>query len=212
VDILFIRHAQSMGNLTLDYSTGLHDTLSTLGQEQADRVIETLTDLAPGKIYTSPLGRALGTILPFLRASGRSAEVWPELCEGCWQYDLEAPASPEPRWAEPVRLPTHCNGCLRFREDDVARRYAPEDETYADGVRRVEWCRSRLLAETAGKPGAALVVGHGCHGARLLERLLDWEPKGRFVFDNTEICRLAETAPGRYVLATSHRMVVDEDP
>jgi broad specificity phosphatase PhoE len=209
VDIVFIRHAQSMGNLTLDYSTGLHDTLSTLGQEQADRVIEKLVDLKPSRIYTSPLGRALGTILPFLQTSGFSAEVWPELCEGCWQYDLEAPASPEPRWTDPVRLPTHCNGSLRFREDDVNRRYAPEDETYADGLRRVEWCRARLLAETSGESGAALVVGHGCHGARLLELLLGWEPIGRFVFDNTEICRLVETDAGRYSIVTSHRMVVD---
>ena len=45
MDLRFLRHAESIGNATNDYSTDIHDRLSVRGHAQAEALIGWLQEL-----------------------------------------------------------------------------------------------------------------------------------------------------------------------
>jgi broad specificity phosphatase PhoE len=204
MQLLFCRHGQSVGNLTEDYSTPDHDQLSPLGWEQAERLAERLAEYTFDALYASPARRAMQTITPYLICTGRRAEVWPELAEGCWQADRAAapPVRPDP--PRPFAL----NEALRerFVPCSVASYWAPEDEAYCECLARIERAAERLLARHKGKPDRVLVVGHDYAGGRLIERLLGIEPVGRLYHTNTGLTRLVEGEDGAFVARFVNRL------
>jgi len=204
MQLYFCRHGQSIGNLTNDYSTLAHDQLSPFGWEQAERLAERLAVHDLDVIYASPARRARETITPYLDQTGRQAEVWPELVEGCWQADREA-APPER--ADPPR-PFALDGELRERFvpcSDTAF-WAPENEAYCECLARIEQVAARLLERHAGQPESVLVVGHEYAGGRLLEVLLGIEPVGRLYHTNTGLSRLVEEVDGTFTARFLNRL------
>lgn len=196
MELYFVRHGQSMGNMTNDYSTPAHDQLSPNGWQQAERLVERLGECTLGAIYVSPLRRALETITPCLRRHARKAQVWPELAEACWQADRDA--------APPVRR----DGARSFILDASLRDlfvlrpepsfWAVEGETYREGLVRIARTRSLLLERHGGRDEAILVVGHEHAGGRLIELLLDIEPHGRFAHANTGLTWLIQNGDGTF--------------
>ena len=75
----FLRHAQSMGNMTNDYSTSAHDQLSLNGWQQAEQLIERLAGIPFDAIYVSTAIRTMQTITPFLQHYGMRGRLWPAL-------------------------------------------------------------------------------------------------------------------------------------
>jgi broad specificity phosphatase PhoE len=204
MQLFFCRHGQSMGNLTDDYSTPAHDQLSPLGWEQAERLAERLAEHHFDVIYASPLRRARETITPYLDRTGRVAEVWPELVEGCWQADREAVP---PQRANPPR-PFALDEALRDRFVPCSAPvfWAPEGEVYCECLARIEQVAARLRERHAGRPESVLVVGHEYAGGRLLEMLLGIEPQGRLYHTNTGLSRLVEREDGTFTARFLNRL------
>ena len=77
--ILLIRHGDP------DYE---HDTLTEKGRREAELLAKRASSLAMGSCYQSPLGRAMDTAQPCLKATGKDAEVLEWLREFPAQLDL----------------------------------------------------------------------------------------------------------------------------
>ena len=193
-----------MGNKTGDYSTPAHDQLSPGGWQQAQRLAERLGGWTFDAIYVSPLRRALETATPYLYGVGRVAEVWPELAEACWQpdHDAEPPFGRQP--PTPFSLERLASGPFRSRPGPLF--WAPQGETYREGLSRVAQVRSMLLVRHGGKPETILVVGHEFAGGRLIELLLGIEPLGRLYHANTGLTHLVEGDDGAFVARFINRL------
>src|SRR5690606_34583327 len=129
--IHLVRHAQSNGNATGDYSTDTHDALSPSGLEQAGSLADRLRHMELHAIYCSPLKRAMQTIEPYARTTRRKVEIWPELAEACWQEERRDDT------AEPEYIPSDVVGWMdadlfRFRSQVPQR--PCESETYQQGL------------------------------------------------------------------------------
>ena len=204
MEITFVRHGQSMGNMTNDYSTPAHDRLSPNGWQQAERLVARLEGYAFDEIYVSSLRRAWETVTPYLRARGRSAEMWPELAEACWQNDRNVPELVRQGNPRPFAVDQALAGSFVARAG--VSYCPPENETYHEGLARISQARTLLLDRHLGRDDAILVVGHEFAGSRLLELLLDVEPVGRFYHHNTGLTRLVERVDGGFIARFVNRL------
>lgn len=204
--VYFLRHGQSVGNLTDDYSTSYHGQLSENGVAQAQAVVERLKDYQFDAIIVSPIERAVKTIVPYLKANNKLAEIWSELCEACYQEDRDEPAPKDFRYGEPVELDEEDRPYFRIREEDHGTSLPPFDENYQEGLRRTDWIRRKLLQRYKDTDASILVVGHGHAGSRLLEMFLGMEPLGRLHHDNTGLSMLEQTPSGSFMIRYINRL------
>lgn len=114
MSLFLLRHGQSHGNATGDYSMLDLDPLSEEGQKQAEQATEALTGVSLEKIVVSPLLRATQTAFPYLEKTGRKAEVWPEIAEV--------------RTAENHSEPTHPQLHQLPIQDDSSSGFGPRDQ------------------------------------------------------------------------------------
>ncbi len=71
LQVYFIRHAESMGNIETDESFDvMNPPLTPHGFLQVSRLAERFSDVKLDKVYTSPLERAISTALPVADKSG----------------------------------------------------------------------------------------------------------------------------------------------
>lgn len=188
MNIYLVRHAQSMGNLTGDYSTNLHDTLSPNGNLQAVDLSKRLKDLEFEFIYSSPLRRALDTIKPFLKEHNYQSEIWPELAETCWQDDRTIKENDPPQYVEFDNLTDEDKNLFKFRDNQTL--HPTGEETYSQGIHRLK--ESLKLLKMKNKPGDnVLIVSHAFSISRLIELLINKSPDGIFDFDNTGLSLLS---------------------
>ncbi len=204
MEITFVRHGQSMGNMTNDYSTPAHDRLSPNGWQQAERLVARLEAYAFDAVYVSSLRRAWETIAPYLRETGQTAEMWPELAEACWQGDRSEPMPDRQRSPERFVVDKAQGGSFVARSG--LSYWPPENETYSEGLSRIAQVRALLLDRHRGSDDSILVVGHEFAGGRLVEMLLDVEPVGRFCHHNTGLTRLVEQGDSRFVARFVNRL------
>ena len=167
--LYLVRHAESQGNATGDYSTVLSDRLSSRGMQQAEALALRLAALRIDHVFVSPLTRAMQSIAPYLRHVSRCAEIWPELAEACWQEEkTEVPAAV---WRhESCTLAEEFSALLRFRDNDGRR--PVDDETCAEGLCRVHAVADRLLAPFLRQADCIVLLSHGFCIDRLMKRLL----------------------------------------
>lgn len=74
MDIYFVRHGQTMGNVARRHQSEKTE-LSTLGKEQADAVAEKIYELQPTHLLSSHLVRALETARPISQVTGLNIEI-----------------------------------------------------------------------------------------------------------------------------------------
>ena len=149
MDLLIVRHAESQGNASGNYSTAVSDQLSARGEEQAIALADELSSWSFDKIIASPRERALQTITPTLIKTGQTAEIWPEIAEACWHDEREPPAeSWEPQPADAV---PH----FRFRDDRMIKPGHPE--TFGQGLRRVHDALELLTGYSANSIDAQVI-------------------------------------------------------
>ena len=186
----FVRHAQSMGNMTNDYSTSAHDQLSPNGWQQAEQLVERFAGIHFNAIYVSTATRTMQTITPFLQHCGLRARLWPALQEACWQRDRTTPV---PLRAEPPAEFTIPPGeDIRFDILDGCQDLPPANETYQEGRVRIIGVYEHLMHWHSGRTDIILVVGHEHAGGRLVELLLGLDPEGRIRHSNTGLTHLIE--------------------
>ncbi len=194
--IFFIRHGETMGNVTGDYSEKNQATFSPRGEQQVALVPEVLSPYAYDYIAVSPTWRTKQTILPYLKAFGGKGVIWPELEEGgCGLGGLATPASIIPQ-GEPVVIEPELSRFFEVRDEDAVFRFAPTDNAeslaiYLQGMRK-------LKEQFAGTGKSVLLVSHSCTGSRYFELLLGLEPRGRFSPQNTALSRFMEQSNGVY--------------
>jgi len=196
-DIYFVRHAETMGNLTHHHSHKNDRTLSPAGNRQVKKLTRKLNSLHFDYIVVSPKARALKTILPYLKKHRMVAEIWPELAECCWQKQRELSAGKPERGAR-IRLESSMNPYFTFaREND---RFSYYTRGYGQGMLQTFMATEKLKQRFAGSGKRILVVGHYHAGSRLIEILQNIDPIGRYKISNTQLLHLRENSNGTFSL------------
>lgn len=198
-EIYFVRHAQTMGNLTHHHSSANDRTLSPEGLKQVQQLTRQLDMLHFDAIVVSPKVRALKTILPYLRKHQIKAEIWPELAECCWQKQRRSSAG-RPARGEKINLDRNMQPWFMFaRAED---RLYFQTNGYAEGITQTFIAADRIRNRFSGSGKRILIVGHYHAGSRLIEILLGKEPAGRYKIGNTRIMHLHERSDRTFTLTT----------
>jgi len=196
-DIYFVRHAETMGNLTHQHSKQNDRTLSPEGRRQVQALTRILDHLRIDHIIVSPKHRALKTILPYLKKHHRVAEIWPELAECCWQKQREL-STDIPARGSPVRLDAAMTPYFSFATADD--RFTFQTRGYGQGIVQTFLATEKIKQRFAGSQQRILVVGHYHAGSRLIEILQGQDPIGRYKIANTQLLHLRETGHGTFTL------------
>ncbi|MEE9405392.1 MAG: histidine phosphatase family protein [Algisphaera sp.] len=204
MQLYFVRHAQSEGNANGYQSTIDHDQLSPLGQQQAQALAVRLKELTFDHIYVSPYRRTLQTIAPYLRQENRQAEIWPNLAEGCWQSDVDAPIPDRPGTPDPVNIPADLAELYRIPSE---QNWLPwGEETYQEGCLRSVAARDELLERHSQSDATILTVGHFNSGNHMLESFLSMKHNKTFDHDNTGLSSLVQKECGAFSINFANRL------
>lgn len=196
--IYFARHAETVANATNHYNSATVDQLSSKGQSSLSALTEELRSLQIDEVRVSPMHRAMTTVLPYLQAAQRTATIWPELAECCYQRNRDVrPSTHLPRGGN-ITVPTGEEQW--FLVEPGARTYDPAN--YADGLAQIRLAAERVLAEFGDSGKNVLLVGHSLAGSRLLELLTGRPPQGHLEIINAKVSSLQANVDGSFHLAT----------
>lgn len=180
MNLLIVRHAESKGNASGDYSIATHDSLSGQGGEQAAALVDCLRSWTFDKIIVSPLLRAMETVFPYLEATHQKAEIWPEIAEACWQEQREEPSECWP--TQPAALPDPIARLFTFRNDEAIKPAHPE--SFGEGLRRIHVTMDRIQKMDDSPNSTILMVTHGHFIRELINLMLDTRNSIRFSHGN----------------------------
>ena len=196
--IYYIRHAETMGNVTGDYSEENQCRFSPKGLSQVASVPEVLAPYHFDYIAVSPTWRTRQTILPYLKAAERKGVIWPEIEEGgCDLRGGEAAA--EIPQGDRIEITPEEEVWFELRDAETTHRFAPTSnpESLALFQRGVQMLKDRF----GGTGESVLIVSHSCTGSRYFELLLGLEPRGRFGPQNASVSLFEEQPGGVYRMA-----------
>ncbi|OIO67629.1 MAG: histidine phosphatase family protein [Zetaproteobacteria bacterium CG12_big_fil_rev_8_21_14_0_65_54_13] len=202
-EVYFVRHAETMGNLTHSHSKQDDRTLSPEGIRQVEELTRSLEQLNIDYIVVSPKQRALKTILPYLKKHRLTAEIWPELAECCWQKEHRQSSAFDLKRGEKIELTSGMAPWFSFAAGDS--HYSYDTRNYSEGILQTLMAADRLKKRFGQSDKTILVVGHYHAGSRLLEILQGMEPVGRYKLSNTSISHLVEQPNGTFDLLNQHR-------
>lgn len=198
LDIFFIRHAETIGNATKNYSNNRGDTLTEKGYRETLEVITKLEKNEYDDILVSPKNRTRLTILPYLKKYPRSTEIWPEIAECCWQRKEPMPESCPKTGGKKITIAPQNRNLFNLRDENSDRFY--KKESYGQGLCQIEDAYN-LLKERFWLSGKKiLLVSHGNFGKMLITRLLGHSPAPRFHPANAKITHLRQTKDGKFHL------------
>ena len=203
-NIVFIRHAQTIANVTHEYSTYTESTFSDAGKKQVQDLAGKLRGVDFDAIFVSPTWRTQNTILPYLKTQpGRMAEIWPELTECCWQEHTDKPtyAIDDPNVVLPLTksIELEDKDHFAFRDKDSTLEYNWPDKNYADGMLQIQKAYQLITDRVADGDKTILVVCHYLAGTRLLDLLQGNEPTGETYIENAEPWLLQARPDGVFV-------------
>lgn len=175
--IFYVRHAETVANVTNVYTPETESVFSELGDKQKYIIGSVLQNYSFNHIIVSPTWRTQHTILPYLQSVGRhdiKAEIWPELTECCWQEDTLAP--PVSSIDEiPLEMRAHIEiidtNFFRLKNSSESREYHWETKTYLDGINQCKLVVDSLMLKYAGKGLNILVIGHAMQGRHVIKIL-----------------------------------------
>lgn len=191
--VYLVRHAESIGNKAGDYSVENAERLSEDGHEQANRLADALQDVSIDAIGCSSFVRTRQTILPYLEATDRTAAIWAELAEACWQAHDNSVVE-DLRYGDDLDLAAHEEPYFRLAPHEYPACRPPSGETFAEGLARIRLAIDRLEHLMGNEADETLLlVSHGNYIPRLIEELLGLEPYGRFGHQNVGTTKLRRT-------------------
>jgi broad specificity phosphatase PhoE len=215
--VYYVRHGQGGHNISPRYvwdqvpqgqwlhwmgKIGNPNVFTPLGEEQVLSLTTNLAAFQFDLIAVSPLWRARHTILPYLKARGLTAEIWPELTESSFLGDPFAALSPEAEsnllaGVRELRVPADEQAYFHLRPDGTGRREFDVRTPAEAGAlaRRVDV----LLRDRLGtNETRVLLVGHG-HAGQTLIRLLGGDPAVRHEhLGNTHLWKMTLTPEGAF--------------
>lgn len=203
--IYYIRHAEGGHNVKKAWEekgtpksewpayVGNSDMFTPKGLKEVNLATEKLQKHQFDFVATSPMWRARNTILPYLKASHKKAEVWPELREGFGMQVILSKNIPEVKETilnkgEAIEIPKSEQDFFKTREaaENNYARY-PRDssnEVKAGYMKHVSEHAIELIEKRFGKSEKStldksiLLAGHNSAGVSLLKLLLKEEPGG----------------------------------
>ncbi|MBI5724023.1 MAG: histidine phosphatase family protein [Planctomycetes bacterium] len=179
MQIILIRHAQTLGNYHNNYSIENYDHLSEIGRQQAQKLAELLKDRDLGSIFVSPHIRTVGTAIPILKAKNVKAQIWPELAEGCWQ-EVREPMADDCMMAT-TTIPADYTPWFGVSGAEVPLPHWQEG--FARALKRVAVVIDRLYAMIDSTERVTLVT-HGLWLREFLNLLLGTSRFSNFDHDN----------------------------
>lgn len=198
LEIYFVRHAETMANLSGNYDTTSSNTFSADGLQQIASLTGWLQQMEFDALLVSSVPRALDTLLPYLQQSGRKGEIWPELAECCWQRERDNPAGGRLTLAEPITLSKQQAEYFAFRDEEAMRDYG--NDSYADGVAHVRKGVVLLKQRYINSGKRILIVAHYHSGQVLLAELLQLPREEVPKLRNGKVTRLRQEADGHFTL------------
>lgn len=191
--IYFIRHAETMANVTGDKTEANNRTFSDRGKKQIAGLTEVLTGLHIDHVLVSPTYRTRFTVLPFLKKTGMQAEIWPELEE--WRMKDQLPDGMTEDSLRIVIEPEN-HRYLRFRGDGSKKPYFTKN--YKGGLIQIQKIHAMIQDRFHGTGETLLLVGHSDSGSRLLEQLSGQKMIARYQLKTARLNLLEETESGKY--------------
>jgi broad specificity phosphatase PhoE len=163
---VFVRHGETVANVTGKYSDSTLNVLTAKGQSQADALVKKLPARFDA-IYVSPAGRCIRTIGPYLKATNQRATIWPELLECCQQRGeaRKIPAGPL-EYGPKITIPSEWKAYFVIEPGHDRLINSPN---YQAGLRQIRMAADRIRGLRPGQK--SLFVSHSIAGARLFEAL-----------------------------------------
>ena len=217
--VYYVRHGQGGHNISARYlwryvppsqwifwagKIGNPNVFTPMGAEQVAGLTTNLAAFEFDLIAVSPMWRARNTILPYLKASGRSAEIWPELTESDFPGDPFASLTAQAEsnlWAgvDDLQVPEEEQAYFHLRPDGTGRRRLAINTPAEAGAlaRRVE----AMLGERFGTNDVrVLLVGHSYAGQALLRKLMG-DPAAEYkLLGNTYMWKVTRAPDGTFHL------------
>lgn len=216
--IYYLRHAEGGHNVVDQWKNvpkeqrpayvGNANMFTPKGEAQVEALTRKLSPYQFDFIAVSPLWRTRHTILPYLKAEHREAEVWPELHEFLAGRSILAsnlpPLSAPVLGAGPrVEVPMEEAAYFTIREDGKTNYRLPvgKGPNQEAAIRAVTQHTIDLLREHfGGSNKSVLLVGHGNSGIALL-RLLTKDPLAKIPpMANTSLWMVEEQPDGQFQL------------
>ncbi len=184
LEVFYVRHAEAGHNVSSEFKragiptnewpayVGNERAFTPKGEQQAVDLAAALAGQRFDLIAASPTWRTRQTILPFLRASGQRAEIWPELAESA-AFDLTADLLAPP----PAGFPAEGRHRIKLAAEEEpffvlgapgvgsSELIVTNAASAAASALRVE---ARLRERFGGRPVRVLLVGHGNASKTLL--------------------------------------------
>ena len=195
-DLYFLRHAQTVANATDHYTDETERQFSEEGWRQIGAVTSRLAGLHFDTILVSPKYRVTQTILPYLMAQQRRAEIWPELGECCWQGDLSLP--PSRAVGDPIVIEPGQELYFYLRAGAMTNEYPAE--TFGDGTNQVRIVCDLLRRYMAEHEESVLIVGHFLTSSCILNEFLGRPMTNIIRLKNGALTHLHERPDGAFEL------------
>jgi broad specificity phosphatase PhoE len=207
LDVYFLRHAETMANVSGETHPADHAVFSANGLLQIEELTTALQGVRFDVILVSPTYRAQQTILPYLQANNLTAEIWPELCECCWRSAEEE--AKDPSGTVDVSIERGEEQWFTSRSDANKPPY-PSPASIEQGRTGAELVRDRLLAQYSRSGLSVLIVGHNQSGSLLVETLLEERPvNGDRELNNAKFTLLEQTKNQTFRLRYLNRHPAD---
>ena len=228
--IYYIRHAQGGHNVRADWQereipesiwpswVGDHNQFTPRGKKEVIATIDRLQKYSFDFIATSNAWRARNTILPYLKATGQTAEIWPELREGPGMLTILSKDVPDLdrtilNQGDPIELPEEEKDFFVLRED------SPNDyiKYPRDGEENLKVAYMKHVSLHAidmiekrfgGTDKSILLAGHNSSGVSLLKLMLKEEPEDKRGILSSGIWMVEQQKDGTYQLKMYNSEVV----
>ncbi|MCM2369587.1 histidine phosphatase family protein [Aporhodopirellula aestuarii] len=220
--IYYMRHAEGGHNVKKEWEekaipqsewpsyVGNPNEFTPRGKKEVIAATKKLQDYKFDFIACSSIWRARNTILPYLRATQQSAEVWPELREGPGMVTILSEDIPDLEieiinLGDPIDVPDDEKGNLVLREDspnDYKSAPKGSDENLKVAYTKHASLHAIKLIEErfGGTDKSILLVGHNSSGVSLLKLLLGKEPAIKRGLNSTGMWMVAQQDDGTYHL------------
>ncbi|MBI9071342.1 MAG: histidine phosphatase family protein [Melioribacteraceae bacterium] len=195
LEVFFIRHAETIANLTGEHNEKNLKLFSVDGLDQILKLKKSLKDYKFDNIIVSPLWRTQKTILPFLSANSLHAEVWPEFTECCWQEEKDIEGSDSIKTGAVIEIAD--SQLIKYR--DAESHYEIfNTNNYKDGVNQVKKGFELFMDRFGNTNKKVLLVGHFHSGSAFLKMLLGKDSDENLELENAKISHLIQNKNGTF--------------
>lgn len=195
-DLYIVRHAETMANVTKEYTDENQSRFSPKGQAEVRELAQQLGAEKIDRVLVSPTIRTLKTIAPYLEQQTKQAEIWPELEECCWQDARGVGRINElPRGAR-VQVDEAIEPLFQFRSEDRSHWYDARTVEESDFVVALA---VEVLKQRFGHSGKkVVVVSHFNVGQKLIGSLTEQGDGSSVILEPGKITHLRQDRDGLF--------------